>query len=217
MWARAAGPAIGGFVSAAVGAGGTFALNAASFLAVWVVLKRWRPPPLDRKLPPEEWFGAMRAGIRYVRHSSSLRTVLARTGSFVLPASAVWALLPLYAREQLGLGAAGYGILLGFFGTGAVICGLLLPRLRHRLGVERLSTAAVVAFALSQLVLGRFPIFAIASASLLVAGAAWLSVLSTLTAAAQMSVPSWVRARGLATQMLVLFGGTRGGPARPGE
>ncbi len=45
------------------------------------------------------------------------------------------------------------------------------------------------------------------------AGAAWLSLLSTLTAAAQMSIPSWVRARGLATQMLVLFGGLAAGSA----
>ena len=121
--ARAAGPAIGGLVAAAAGAGATFALNAASFLGVWVVLQRWRPAPLERRLPPEELFGAMRAGIRYVRHSPSLRTVLTRTGTFVLPASAVWALLPLYARGELGLGAAGYGILLGFFGAGAVIAG----------------------------------------------------------------------------------------------
>jgi MFS family permease len=125
-FARAAGPAIGGLIAAAAGVGATFALNAASFLAVWAVLYRWRLPPRERKLPPEELFGAMRAGIRYVRHSPALRTVLVRTGTFVLPASAVWALLPLYARGELGLGAAGYGVLLGFFGAGAVACGLYL-------------------------------------------------------------------------------------------
>jgi MFS family permease len=211
--ARAAGPAIGGLVVAAAGVGATFALNAASFLAVWVVLQRWRPAPLERKLPPEDLFGAMRAGVRYVRHSPALHTVLARTGTFVLPASAVWALLPLYARGELGLGAAGYGVLLGFFGAGAVICGLFLPRLRSRFGAERVVTAAAFGFALSQLALGRFPSFAAAAAALLVAGATWLSTFSTLTAAAQMSLPSWVRARGLATHMLVLFGGLAAGSA----
>ncbi|TMA22265.1 MAG: MFS transporter, partial [Deltaproteobacteria bacterium] len=97
--ARAAGPAIGGAVVAVAGSGATFALNAASFVAVILVLRRWRREPLERKLPPEELIGAMRAGIRYVRHNPALRTVLVRTGTFVLPASAVWALLPLYARE----------------------------------------------------------------------------------------------------------------------
>src|SRR5262245_43975982 len=57
--ARAAGPAIGGMVVAAAGAGATFALNAASFVAVMLVLRRWRRDPLERKLPPEELFGAM--------------------------------------------------------------------------------------------------------------------------------------------------------------
>src|SRR5262245_55961728 len=65
--ARAAGPAIGGMVVAAAGVGATFALNAASFVAVMVVLGRWRHEPLERKLPPEELIGAIRAGVRYVR------------------------------------------------------------------------------------------------------------------------------------------------------
>ncbi len=211
--ARAAGPAIGGVVVAAAGAGATFALNAFSFVAVMAVLLRWRRAPVERKLPPEELFGAMRAGIRYVRHSPPLRTVLVRTGTFVLPASAVWALLPLYARDSLGLGAAGYGILLGFFGVGAVASGIPLPALRSRLGVERLATGAAFAFALSHLALGWQPTIAAAAVSLFVAGGSWLVLLSTLTAAAQLSIPSWVRARALATHMLVLFGGLAAGSA----
>jgi MFS family permease len=136
-----------------------------------------------------------------------------RTGSFVLPASAVWALLPLYARDELGLGATGFGILLGFFGTGAVVCGLFLPSLRSRLGIERLATGAVIVFALSQLALGQFPEIVASGVSLFVAGGTWLTLLTTLTAAAQISIPSWVRARALATHMLVLFGGLAAGSA----
>ncbi len=211
--ARAAGPAIGGLVAAAAGPGAAFALNCASFLAVMFVLYRWRRETPERKLPPEELFGAMRAGIRYVRHSPPLRTVLVRTGTFVAPASAVWALLPLYARDEIGLGAAGYGILLGFFGVGAVATGLVLARLRRRVGVEGLATGAAFVFALSQLALGLFPAIAPAAVSLFVAGGTWLALLSTLNAAAQMAIPSWVRARALATHMLVLFGGLAAGSA----
>jgi MFS family permease len=211
--ARAAGPALGGVAVAAAGAGATFALNAASFLAVMVVLYRWRPATSERTLPPEELVGAIRAGVRYVRHSPPLRTVLVRTGSFVLPASVVWALLPLYAREQLALGPAGYGILLGFFGAGAVASGIALPLLRARFGVERLSTAAALLFALSQLALGEIRGFAAAAISLFVAGGCWLALLTTLSAAAQMAIPSWVRARGLAAHLLVLNGGIAAGSA----
>jgi MFS family permease len=211
--ARAAGPALGGLVVAIAGAGATFALNAVSFLAVMVVLYRWQRAEPERTLPPEELFGAIRAGVRYVRHSPPLRAVLVRTGTFVLPASAVWALLPLYARDTLGLGPAGYGILLGFFGIGAVASGLALPRIRARLGVERLATGAALVFALSQLALDLFHVLAPVAVALAVAGGAWLTLLSTLTSAAQMAIPSWVRARALATHMLVLFGGLAAGSA----
>ena len=205
--ARAVGPALGGLLVATAGAAATFALNALSFVAVMAVLARWRRPTPERSLPPEELFGAMRAGLRYVRHSPALRTVLLRTGSFVLPASAVWALLPVYARNELALGPSGYGVLLGFFGVGAVAGGIALPRARRALGPERLATGAALAFAGSHLVLGLTQSLAPIAVALFVAGAAWLALLSMLNAAAQVTIPAWVRARALAIQMLVLFGG----------
>ena len=211
--ARAVGPALGGFVVAAAGTGATFALNAASFLAVMAVLARWRREPPERTLPPEELIGAMRAGMRYVRHSPPLRTVLVRTGAFALPASAIWALLPLYARDQLALGPTGYGMLLGFFGVGAVGGGLMLHRTRRWLGIEGLATGAALAFAASHLVLATVHALAPVAFALFVAGGAWTSLLSTLSAAAQMAIPSWVRARALATHMLVIFGGLAVGSA----
>jgi MFS family permease len=88
--ARAAGPALGGLVVAAAGAGATFVANAASFLGMIAVLGRWRRPPREGRLPPEDLVGAMRAGLRYVRHSPPMAVVLGRVASFVVPASAVW-------------------------------------------------------------------------------------------------------------------------------
>src|SRR5437870_7244235 len=81
--ARALGPAFGGLLVAALGAGWVFLLNAASFLGVVVVLARWhREVPPHSRLPPEDVPGAMRAGVRYVRHSAPFRAVLARTAVF---------------------------------------------------------------------------------------------------------------------------------------
>jgi MFS family permease len=205
--ARAAGPALGGLVVAAAGAGATFVANAASFLGMIAVLGRWRRPPREGRLPPEDLVGAMRAGLRYVRHSPPMAVVLGRVASFVVPASAVWALLPLYARDDLALGPAGYGLLLGFFGAGAVAAALILPGLRARLGAQRLTTAAALGFAAAQVLLGAVPALAAAALALAVSGAGWLALLTTLSAAAQMVLPAWVRARGLAAYLLVLFGG----------
>jgi len=133
--------------------------------------------------------------------------------TFIVPASAVWALLPLYARDDLALGPTGYGALLGFFGAGAVAAAVVLPGLRVRFGAQRLTTAAALAFAAAQVVLGALPALATAALALAVSGAAWLALLTTLSAAAQMALPAWVRARGLATYLLVLFGGLALGSA----
>jgi MFS family permease len=211
--ARAAGPALGGLVVAAAGAGATFLANAASFLGMIAVLARWRRTPREGRLPPEELFGAMRAGLRYERHSPPMGVVLARVAGFVAPASAVWALLPLYARDDLALGPTGYGALLGFFGAGAVAAAVGLPGLRTRLGAEGVATAAALAFAAAQVLLGAVPKLATAALALAVSGAAWLALLTTLSAAAQMALPAWVRARGLAAYLLVLFGGLALGSA----
>jgi len=210
---RAAGPALGGVVVAAFGAGATFLLNAASFVAVAIAVARWRSAPRDARLPPEDLIGAMRAGIRYVRYSAPLRIVLWRTLSFVLPASALWALLPLLARDSLALGAGGYGALLGCFGVGAVIAGVLMTGVRARIGAGGIASWGALAFAVACAVLGLVPMAPVAGAALFVAGGAWLAVLTTYNASAQIVIPPWVRARALATYLIVLFGGLAVGSA----
>jgi MFS family permease len=211
--ARAVGPALGGMLVATAGVGFAFVANALSYLGVIGAIARSRRPKQEGRLPPEDLIGAMRAGLRYVRHSQPLQLVLIRVAVFVLPGSAIWALLPLYAREQLALGPAGYGVLLGFFGAGAVAGGLVLPALRARLGPQRITTLSALGYAAAMIVLGALPTLPAAAGALVVAGAGWLALLTTLNAAAQMTLPAWVRARGLSVYLLVLFGGLAIGSA----
>ena len=60
------------------------------------------------------------------------KAVLIRTAAFTFCASALWALLPLQARTKLGLGAVGYGVLLGCLGTGALLGAGFLARARKK-------------------------------------------------------------------------------------
>jgi len=204
--ARAVGPALGGLTTASIGPGAVFLVNAASFLAVLVVLARWRRAAVPSFEVPEDVFGAMRAGARYVRHSLPLRTVFARSASFVLFASAVWSLLPLVSRQLLGLHAVGYGVLLGCLGLGAVAAATVLPTLRRQMPTDRLMMLATMLFALASATLAvvRDPV--VAGAVLIGAGAAWMAVMSTINTAAQTSVSAWVRARALAVSLLVIQG-----------
>jgi MFS family permease len=211
--ARAIGPAIGGLIVAAMGAGPAFLLNAASFLAVIAVLFAWRREVPATLLPREHVFGAIRAGMRFVRHSPALQRILLRVGLFVFFTSSVWALLPVLARDRLGAEAGGYGVLLGALGIGAVIGAFTLPRLRDVLSVDRIVDVAGVVFAVSLLLLGIVPSFWIACAILVACGFAWMSPLSSLNVETQSVAPAWVRARALALHLLVLQGGLAGGSA----
>ncbi|HEX3129637.1 MAG TPA: MFS transporter [Thermoanaerobaculia bacterium] len=210
--ARAAGPAIGGLLVAAAGAEFNFLLNALSFLGVLLVLFRWKRPPGTSVLPAERFFGAMRTGVRYVRHSPEVLAVVARGAVFVTCASSLWAFLPLVAKN-LGQGPGGYGLLLAALGIGAVAGAFVLPRLNRSGSTDVVVAVATLVFAGGVLALGYLKIFWLLFAAMLLAGGAWLSLLSSLNVAIQTLVPSWVRGRALSVYMLFIFGGLAGGSA----
>ncbi|HVR11548.1 MAG TPA: MFS transporter, partial [Thermoanaerobaculia bacterium] len=208
--ARAAGPALGGLIVATAGPGWTFMLNAVSFLGVMAVLYAWRRPEEETVLPGERILGAMRTGVRYVRHSPEVLAPIARGSTFIFCASSLWALLPVVARG-LHRGAAGYGLLLTALGVGAVAGAMVLPRLRRYASTDLVVAAATLAFAAATLALALLHDFPLLLAMLLLAGGGWLSLLSSLNVAVQTAVPSWVRARALSVYMLIFFGGLAAG------
>ncbi len=205
--ARAIGPAIGGLVLLATDAGTLFLINAATFLAVIAVVARWRETRLAGVLPREHAGEATRAGARYISASPALRAVLARAVLFTFFASAIWALLPLTATSHLHLGSGGYGLLLGCVGLGAVGGGALLPRLRTLASAAWLVSIGSLGLAGVTLVLAYVRVRPVVAVALVVAGLAWILVLSTLNSAFQLSLPGWVKARGMAFYLIAFQGG----------
>lgn len=204
--ARSVGPAIGGVIVAAAGPGAAFLLNAVSFTVIVAVLASWRRPGIAGPLPAERLLGAMRTGLRYVGHAPRLVSVLVRSSAFIACGTALWALLPLLARRELGLGAAGYGGLLAVFGVGAVSAATVLPRVRRRVSTEALATIAALVFAATLSGLAVAPRAGWVAAAMFAGGAAWLTLLSGFQIAAQTVLPEWVRGRALAAYLLVFFG-----------
>ncbi|GGS69354.1 MFS transporter [Streptomyces griseoviridis] len=205
--ARAVGPAVGGALVAAAGAGWVFAFNALSFLGIAAVLLLWHRPTTPRPPGGEGLLAAAQAARRYVAHAPGVRRVLLRTALFIPGGAALWSLLPLVARDTLRLGSGGYGLLLGVVGLGAVAGAFTLPVLRRRLGANGTLAAGSVVFALVLAVLATTHAPWLAALALLPAGLAWIGVLSTLNAAVQQRLPGWVRARGLAVYLVVFQGG----------
>ncbi|MFL6217768.1 MAG: MFS transporter [Actinomycetes bacterium] len=210
---RAIGPALGGLVVAAAGPAAVFGLNALSYLGVLAVLWRWRRPPQDRLGAGEQMLGAIGAGIRYVRFAPLLRAVLLRTALFILPASALWALLPVVARGALGLDATGFGLLLGALGIGSVAGAVVLPRLRRAVPIDRRVVAATCLYALATVVLAVVGSALVVGLAMVAAGMAWLAILTSFNVATQTAVPRWVLARALAVYLLVFQGGLAVGSA----
>jgi predicted MFS family arabinose efflux permease len=214
---RAIGPALGGLILSFAGPWMVFLLNALSVLGVFLVLYVWQAQPSVQRLPPEHFFPAVRAGVRYVRAAPVLRNVLVRTIAFFVFGSAGWALLPLVARRELGLGPGGYGIMLGCIGIGAICGALLLPRMRKRFNPDQLMVLASLMFAITLLALAFIRHLWLLNAFEFFTGFAWIAVLSTLNLGAQRSAAKWVKARALAVYLTVFFGSMTLGSAIWGQ
>ncbi|APO79007.1 major facilitator superfamily protein (plasmid) [Rhizobium etli 8C-3] len=209
--ARSIGPAAGGLLLAALGAGVTYGVDVASYLVVIAALIWWpRASKTDDALA-EGFFGAFRAGLRYTRASRPLHVVLLRAAVFFAFASAVWALLPLVARQMLGGDASFYGILLGAVGAGAIGGAFVMPKLRERLSPDGLLLGAALTAAAVMATLSLAPPKWIAIVALLFLGAAWITALTTLNGTAQAVLPNWVRGRGLAVYLTVFNGAMTAG------
>ena len=209
--ARTVGPAVGGAIVAAVGTWAVFFLNAASFLGVMVVLYRWSGVTQQKQSHGKPALSDIREGIRFAAQAPALRAVLVRTALFVPFASALWALLPLLVRHEVDLNCYGYGTLFGCLGLGAVIGAVFLPKLRSRFSTEALVGGATVMFAAATAALAEVRDFTLLCAIMIFGGIAWITLMASFNVATQMSVPSWLRARGVALYLLVFNGSMAAG------
>src|SRR6266536_1542968 len=204
---RAVGPAIAGVLVAAVGPWLVFVLNALSYVGILAVLLQWRREHHKSTLPAERFLTAIRVGMRFVMHTRGLQVVLIRGSAFFVFASATWSLFPLIVRQELGRGPEIYGLLLTCIGVGAVGGAVLLPRIRAKMSRDAVVAGASALYALAALALAHVQNIGLLSVAMLATGVAWISILSALQVAAQMTLPAWVRARGLAAFVVVFMGG----------
>ncbi|MGB6394253.1 MAG: MFS transporter [Bradyrhizobium sp.] len=209
--ARSIGPAAGGLLLAALGAAVAYSADVVSDFVVVAALAWWRRAPSADDELSERFFGAFRAGLRFVRSSRELHVVLMRAAIFFAFSSVLWALLPIIARQLLGGNAGFYGILLGAVGAGAILGALVLPQLRRRFDADGLLLGAAIIAAITMAVLALAPPRWLAVVILIGLGGAWIVALTTLNGAAQAILPNWVRGRGLAVYLMIVNGAMAGG------
>jgi MFS family permease len=209
---RVVGPTIGGIIVASIAPWAVFFINSVSFICMIIIVKRL-PRKSDvsqeqNSLPPENIIRAIRVQIRYIRHSQAAHVLIVRAGLFTLCSSALLSLLPFLARHELGLDSTGFGLLLGSFGMGAIVSGIvILPWLRPKVSVESLIAGSVALLAIVTFSIGYIQDFIILCFVMVVGGAGYIAILSTFYTIGIKSAPKWIGARVLAIYLLVLNGG----------
>lgn len=202
---RAAGPALAGLIIAAWGVPPVFALNALCGVVLLVVLLAWRR---QRTVSGERerFLPALKAGGRYVRHEPVVRRILVRLAMFVVPACTVWALLPLIANHELGLGADGYGLLFAALGLGAVAGALGMGPVKRTFSSNLALALSALVFGAALAVVVLVPTIWVALPMLMLCGFGWTATISTIISELQLFLPGWVRARAIGIYLMVFLG-----------
>jgi MFS family permease len=214
---RIIGPALAGVLIAGAGTAYVFVVNAALSIVAGFLILRWKSEQKASVLPGERFLGAMRVGVQYVRQSARMRAVLVRVTTFFAQSTALTALLPLVARG-LDEGSAGtYTLLFASMGFGAILSVFLLPRMRQRRSPDRLIRDGSCVQAAAMVAAGFAPNVYAAVPAMVVGGMAWLTVANSISIAAQLALPNWVRARGMSTFQVALMGGAGAGAALWGQ
>jgi len=204
--ARAVGPAAAGAIAAALSSGTALVLGAFFFVPMFVAMRFTTPREAPLPGVPERLMSGVMSGLRFVRHSAPMRAFIIRNLAFSVCASAFWALLPVIARDQLGLGAGGFGLLSASFGIGAIAGAIAIPGLLNRQSMNKVVTTGGQLWALATLLVALTAITTLALVGAFCAGMAWVSVYATLSAGTQSSAPGWVRARAVSMNLVATQG-----------
>ena len=213
--ARAVGPAIAGVLIATLGEAGAFAVNGFSYIAVIAGLLMMRIQDVAAEREKASLGSKMMEGFRYLLHQQvlvALITLMACIGFFGMTHIT---LMPVFARDVLGVGAGYYGLLLAAIGIGAVAGALAVATLRPGrrsiwlfAGTMGLAVS-LVAFALSSQ-------FVVAFAALIAAGAGFISTQALINTLVQVTVEDRLRGRVMSIYSLMFVGSQQVGALAAG-
>ena len=200
--ARAVGPALAGAIAAWLSTGSAL-LVASVFFApmIWSAL-RWEGRTAMLPGIPETVIAGVRSGLRFARHSVAMRSFIIRNLTFAACASAFWALLPVIARDQLGLGAGGFGLLSAAFGAGAIFGALIIPHYLQQLALNAIVKSGVMLWTVAVVLIAVTHFTLLALLGAFACGMAWVAVFVSLSAGTQSAAPAWVRARAVGMNMV---------------
>jgi MFS family permease len=216
--AQIVGPTVGGFVIAAAGAQGAFALDAVSYAAVIVALLMMRDVSRVRAVShatPQRGLGALLEGFVFVRRNTLVFSVM-MLDFFATLFGTVQSLLPVYARDVLHVGPQGLGMLYAATSAGAMVAALVLSTRGRIQSQGKTLLVAVALFGLSLIGFGLSETFWLSLLFLAGEGAADTVSMVLRGAILQLATPDELRGRTTAVHMTFAMGGPQLGQLRGG-
>jgi MFS family permease len=203
---RVIGPALAGFLIAAVGTGLCFVVNAISFLAVLVALCLIREEELFpvEKRPGTKLVAGVREGLAWAAHTPLARTVLAVVTIVSLVGFNFHVLVPLLASQTLHVGAGTFGVLSAAFGLGALAGALATASMRE--ASPRVFIGGAVGFSLAMLALALAHTVDVALVLLLLLGMSFSLFTSSANALVQLASPPYLRGRVMSLYLFAFAG-----------
>jgi MFS family permease len=204
--ARIIGPGIAGLVIVHAGLAWCFAINALSYFAVLIGLMRIRLPAVARvpsRLTPLQ---GLVQGIRYMRSTPAVSALMRIVAVYAIFGVPYLVLMPVIARDVLGTGASGYGILLTSVGVGALIGALALAARARRIRRGRLLVASSYAFSVLLIVFSFVRSVPLATGVLLFTGLTMILNSALANGILQTVVPDELRGRVMSAYVFVYVG-----------
>ena len=204
--ARIVGPSIGAIIIARFGIAWCFGVNALSYISVlaglfMIKLPEWLPP--ERLLAPLE---GIREALDYVRETPTVSSLLWLVTVFSVLGVPYLTLMPVVARDKLGLGAGGYGGLLACVGIGGLAGALSLAAIGDRTRRGILLFTAAFTYASMLIVFSLVRSATLAYPMLLGVGFTMIASNATGNATLQRLVPNELRGRMMATYSFIAVG-----------
>ncbi len=183
--ARAVGPVLAAAAIVRLGYGPAFAINATTFAVFVLLLAIVRPRAGDRAAPGTR--PRLRDAVALVRETDTVVPLLVVVAVCSIAIDPVYTLTPELAIEVFGGNETTTGLLVGAFGTGAVLTAVFAASRLARL--PYILVASLVTIAVGMGLLAVAPTLPVALVGLAIAGAGYLATLTRATTRIQNSVP----------------------------
>jgi MFS family permease len=204
--ARVVGPAVAGVLIGVLGVGVCFFLNGVSYLAVIGGLLAMRLPPYVAAPRTASVWAGLREIVAFIRGDRRVATVVVLMGVLSICGFPYLVMMPVFARDVLHRGAAGYGVLMTAVGVGALIGALAVAVLDRRIPKGPTLVAAGVAFSTLLVAFALSRSFVLSVALLALTGGTMIVNNALANATIQTIVPDQLRGRVMGFYAFVFVG-----------